>query len=98
MNTDSKFDEAILRQPTIALDHTALKFQRAANGVDDATELGQKAVAGAFDDAPAMGGDCRIDKARAQGPEPIERTLFIRARQPAETGDVRSQDCRPVSV
>ena len=64
MNADAKFDAAVGRDTRVALNHRVLHFDRAAHGVDDAAKLDQAAVAGALDDAPVMGGDGGVDRAR----------------------------------
>ena len=52
----------------VAIDHGVLNFDGAAHGVDDATELYDRAVAGALDHAPVMRGDSQVDKIAAQRP------------------------------
>ena len=44
----------------------SLQLDRAANRVDRAAELDDGAVAGALDDAAAMGGDGRVDELVSQ--------------------------------
>ena len=51
MNADTKFDTAIRRKTSIALDHAALHFDRAAHGVDDAAKLDDGPIARALDHA-----------------------------------------------
>ena len=94
MNADAKLDAALGRQAGVALDHAGLHFDRAAHGVDHAAELDEAAVAGALDDAAVMQGDGRIDQVAAQRPEPRQRAILVRAREPAIADDVRNQDRR----
>ena len=70
MNAHPKDDAAILGHAGVALDHSVLNFDSAAHGVDDTAELDDRAVAGAFDDAPVMHGDSRIDQVAAERPQP----------------------------
>ena len=69
MNAEAKEDAPVLRHFDIALDHRALHFDRAADGVDHAAELDDAAVAGALDDAAMMHGDERVDQVAAKGPK-----------------------------
>ena len=79
-------------QPRIALDHAVLHFDRATHRVNDATEFDDAAVAGALDDAPAVGGDRRVDKIAAKSSEPRERPLLVGPGQPAIADDVGDQN------
>jgi hypothetical protein len=47
LNADVKFDAAFGRQPGVALNHTALNFDRAAHRGDHAAKLDDQSVAGA---------------------------------------------------
>ena len=94
MDADAELDAALGRQPGVALDHAVLNFDRAAHGVDHAVELDQRAVAGALDDAAMMKGDGRVDQVAAQRPQPRERALLVRAREPAVADNVGGQDRR----
>ena len=94
MNADAEHDAAILGHAGVAFDHRVLQFDRAADGVDHAAELDDRTVAGALDDAPVMHGDGRIDQVAAQRPQSRQDAILVRARQPAVTHDVGSQDRR----
>ena len=50
----------------VALDQAVLHLDRTAHRVNDAAEFDNASIAGAFDDAAVMGGDCRIDEVAAQ--------------------------------
>ena len=52
MDADAELDAALGRQARVAFDQAALDFDRAADGVDDAAELDDRAVASALDDRP----------------------------------------------
>ena len=92
MNADAELDAALGRQAGVALDHAVLHLDGAAHGVDHAAELDEDAVAGALDDAAVMRGDGRIDQIAAQPPEPRQRAILVRAREPAVADHVRDQD------
>jgi hypothetical protein len=61
MNTDTENYTAFRGHPLIALHHSVLYLDGAAHCVDDAAELDDCAVAGAFDDSAVMGSDGGID-------------------------------------
>jgi len=98
MYADAEF-YALLRQNTgVALDHGALDFDCAAHGVDHAAEFDDKAVAGALDGAPMMGGNGRLDQIAAKASEPCERAILVGASEPAVADDIRHQDRRELST
>src|SRR5271169_935374 len=74
MYADAELDSAVLGHAGVALDHRVLDLDRAADGVDDASEFDQRAVAGALDDAPVMDRDGRVDKVAAQRPKSRKRS------------------------
>ena len=80
------------RHAGVALDQAVLHFDGAAHRVDHAAELDQAAVAGALDDAAVMHGDGGIDQVAAQPPQPRERAILVRAREPAVADHVGDQD------
>ena len=92
MDADAELDAAVFRHARIAFDHAALQFDRAAHRVDHAAELDQRPVAGAFDHAPVMDGDGRVDQVAAQSPEPRKRALLVRAREPAVADHIGGED------
>ena len=94
MNADAELDAALGRHAGVALDHAVLHFDRAAHRVDHAAELDEAAVAGALDDAPVMRGDGGIDEIAAQPPQPRQRAILVRAREPAVADDIGDQDRR----
>jgi hypothetical protein len=65
VNADAKHDAALRRQPGVALNEAVLHLDGAAHRVDHAAKLEEAAVAGAFDDTPAMRGDGGIDQIAA---------------------------------
>jgi hypothetical protein len=87
----------VLRHPSIALDQAILHLNRAADGVDDAAELDDCAVAGALDDAAVMRGDRGIDEIAAQPPDTRKRALFVGAGEPAVTDNIGNQNSRELT-
>ena len=52
VDADAELDASVIGNAGVALDHAALQFDRAADCVDDAAELDDRAVAGALDVRP----------------------------------------------
>ena len=92
MNADAKFDAPLGRHARVALDHGVLHFDGAAHGVDHAAEFDERAVAGALYDAAMMDRNRRVDEITPKRPEPRQRPILVRAREPAEADDVGGQD------
>ena len=92
-----KTDAPVLRHFGIALDHRVLHFDGAAHRIDGAAKLDDCAVARAFDDAPVMDGDGRVDQVAAQRPQPREDAVLVRSGKPAVGDHVRYQDRRKFS-
>jgi hypothetical protein len=61
---------------------------RCAIEVQSGLALNDAAIPGPPNNAPVMHGDCRIDQVAAQGPEPGEDAIFVRARKPGIADDV----------
>jgi hypothetical protein len=64
-----------------------LDFDGAVHRIDDAAEFNDAAVAGAFDDAPVVGGDCRIREIAAETAQARECAILVRASESAVTDD-----------
>ena len=79
--------------PRVALDHAVLHLDRAADGVDDATELDDRAVAGALDDAAVVDRDRRVDEVAAERSKPRQDAVLVRSGEPTVAGDIRHQNC-----
>ena len=94
MYADAKFDTALRRKTGIALHHAALHFDGAAHGVDDAAKFDDGSIARAFDHAPVVHGDGRIDHVAAERAKPRQGTIFIRSHEAAVAHHVRDQDRR----
>ena len=78
----------VLGRASVALDHGALDFDRAAHGVDHAAELDDAAIAGALDDAAVMHGDGRIDQIAAERPQPRQNPVLVGSGEPRIADDV----------
>src|SRR5271168_4211068 len=84
--------KSMRRHSSVALDHGVLHFDGAAHGVDHAAEFDQSSIAGALYDTTVMHGDRRVDEIAAERPEAGKSAILVRAREPAETDDVGSED------
>jgi hypothetical protein len=76
----------------VALSHGLLDGKRALDGVHDAYELGEDAVADDINDAPAVLSDHR-ENDRLMALEIADSHLFVCAHEGAVAGDVGRQDC-----
>src|SRR5580698_9351460 len=94
MNADSELDAPFRRQAGVALDHADLHFDYAGHRVDHAAEFDDRAVAGAFDDAPTMSSDCRIDQVAAEAAKTRKRPVLIDPGEPTVADDVGHQNRR----
>ena len=92
MDPDAELDAAIFRHSGAAFGHAGLHLDRATHGVDHAAKFDEESIAGAFDDAPAMGCYCRIDEIAAQPPETRQGALLVGAGEPAVADHVGDQD------
>jgi hypothetical protein len=70
-------------------------------------ELDDRAVAGALDDAAAMGGDSRVDQIAAEAPKARKGPVLVGAGEPAIADDIGDQNrcelsglahCAPLAV
>ena len=91
VNSDPEIDPCIGRHVGVPIRHAALDFDRAARRVDCAGEFDQHAVAGGFDDAPAMRRDGRIDEIPSGSLQPGQGSFLIDAHKAAVAGDIRRQ-------
>ena len=97
MNADAELDAALGRHAGVALDEAGLHLDGAAHGVDHAAELDEASVAGSLDDTPVMRVDRGIDQIAAQPPEARQRSVLVRACEPAVPDDIRDQNRRELS-
>jgi len=94
VDADADFDVPVVRHTRVASRHSALCFDRAADGVHDADELDRDAIACAFDDAAAMFRDRGLQEFMAVGVEPGERAFLVGSHQSAVSGDIRCENGR----
>jgi hypothetical protein len=92
IDADAELNPLVLRGSRVALGHTLLHFDGATHCLDDARELDEDAVTGGLDDAPVVLLDLRVDQLAAMSLQTRVRSLLVRLRQPAITGDVGGQD------
>ena len=105
VNPDAEFDLSVLGHAGVALNEAVLNLDRStAPRVDRTTELDDRAVASALDDAPVMGGDGGVDQVAAQpsqgaqGSDPRRRRRAGYSRRHPQPGSPRafgSRSLRP---
>src|SRR5208282_3640366 len=74
------------------LNQAVLHFDRAADCIDYAAKLDDRAVAGELDDASVVGGDCRVDEIAAKAAEARKRPVLIGACKPRVADDMAMSD------
>jgi hypothetical protein len=79
MDAEAKLDPPVFGDACVSLDHSILHFDRAAYGVNRATELDYRAVAGALNDASVMSDYCRVDNIAAEPSEACECPVLVGA-------------------
>ena len=94
MYPNAKHDAALGRNASVTLNHAVLHFDRAAHRVHHAAELNNGSIAGSLDDAAVVHGDYGINQIATDRPKPRQRTIFVRAGEPAVTDYVRDKDSR----
>ena len=94
VDADAEFDALFRRQAGVALDQAVLHFDGAAHRVDHAAEFDDRAVAGALDDAAAMGGDGRVEQVAAKPSQARQRSVLVDVRKPRVADHVGDQDRR----
>jgi hypothetical protein len=67
VNADTELDPALRRKPGVAFDESVLHLDRTPHGVDHASELDERAVAGALHDTAVMG-DGGVDQVAPRSP------------------------------
>ena len=94
MDSDAKFNPPVGRDARVALDHSGLHFDCATGRIDHTAEFSDEPVAGALDDPAMVRGDRRLDQIAEERAEPRERSLLVRAGEPAIADDIGDQDRR----
>ena len=92
MNADAVLDALVRRDAGIALNHTVLNLDRAAQRIDHAAELDDQPIAGALDHPAVVGGDRRVGEVAAQSAQACEHALLVRPGETAEADDVGGKD------
>ena len=83
IDADAEADLPLAGDVGVAFGHAPLHLGRALDGVDDARELHQHAVAGGLDDPAFFLGDGRIDQLEPMRAQPGERARLVRLHEPA---------------
>ena len=82
MDADAELDASLGRQAGVALDHSVLHLDGAADSVDHAAELDEAAVAGALHHPSVMHGDGGVDQIAPESPEPSQFPILVDAGKP----------------
>ena len=98
VDADAELDASLDRHAGVPLHEAVLHLDGAAHGVDHASEFNERAVAGAFDDAPSMHGDGRVDQIAAQRTKSGKRAILVRAGEPAVADHIGDQDRRYLAL
>ena len=91
VDADPKLDAAIVRKAGVSLDETVLHLNPAAHRIDDAPELDEDAVAGAFHHPAIVNRNAGVDQIAAERPEPGQDAVLVRAGKPRKADNVGDQ-------
>ena len=94
VDTDAELDAPPLGGARVAPRHRALHLDRTLNGIDDACELGQDAIAGGLDDAPVVRGDGGLDQLAEVRLHGRQRGRFVLPHETRVADHVGRQDRR----
>ncbi len=86
-------DAPVCGQAVVALGHLALQRNGAFDGIDDAGELGQQAVAGQLEDASMVGGDLGLEQTLAVSEQALEGIRLIVLHEAGVADDVGCENC-----
>ena len=92
VDSNANIDALILRLAGVSLRHSSLDIDRALNRVDDAAELGQKAIAHELEDAAAMLRYRRFNEFIAVSLDPLKGFRFVLLHQAAVADDVSGEN------
>jgi hypothetical protein len=92
MDTDPELNLAIGWYDDVPLRHCRLNLSSAAQGIDNAAELDQHAIASRLDDAPAMLGYFGVDQFAPMRLQPRESSFLIGTHQSAVARHVSSEN------
>ena len=96
IDPDAEYDPLILWRRCVPRGHSTLHRDRAGDGLNDAWELDQDAVAGGFDDAAFVFGDARIDQFAAMRFEARQGASLVLAHEPRVAGHIGGENgCEP---
>src|SRR5437762_3333819 len=94
IDANPKYNPLFFGYAGIALCHAALHRHRTGDGLYNAWEFDQYAVAGRLDDTALVLGDLGVDQFAAMGSQPRQRPGLVLAHEAAVTGDIGSEDSR----
>ena len=92
IDADAKPDPLGLSGALVAIDHAALDHGRTLDGVDDAGELDQRAVAHELDHAAAEFLDSGVDQFAPAALQPLKRADLVLAHEPAVADHIGCKD------
>jgi hypothetical protein len=94
IDSDPEYDPLIIRSRDVALGHPALHRNRTGDGLNDARELDQDAIAGGLDDAAPVFCNIRIDQFAAVTLKPGKSPSLVPAHKAAVTDDIGGENGR----
>ena len=92
VNADAEPDPPLLGRFSIAVGHAALNLNRTADGINDAWELSEQAVAGVLYRMAPVLGDLRLDQLPEMPLQPFVCPLLIRPHQARVARHVGGED------
>ena len=92
VDAHAKLNPFILKHFGIARGHTALNFDSATQRIHDTAELHQHAVAGVFNNPPAVFGDFGFDERAKMALQLDVCGLLVDAHEPAVAGDISCEN------
>ncbi len=92
VNAEAELHAFFVRQAGVVLGKRALDFGGGTNGIHNARELRQQAVAHGFEDATVVLGERRVDEIGAQALEGRQRAFLVRANQARVTDQIGGQN------
>ncbi|MFO0997764.1 MAG: hypothetical protein U1F33_13870 [Alphaproteobacteria bacterium] len=92
VDADAELDALTLRDICVPRGHPSLDLNGAGDGIDDARELDECAIAHQLDDPPAARCDRGVDEVPAVGLEALERADLVLAHEARVAHHIGSED------
>src|SRR5215469_17088667 len=92
VDPDAELDPPPLRSGRIALSHSPLHLDPAADRIHHTGEFREHSIAGSLDDAPAVLLDLRINQFPEMRSEPRVRAFLVCSHQARITGDISGEN------